>query len=99
MVNISILLLEDAEEAMGMGDLDIAGIERVGQEIARRFSDVGKALRILEQHGWKWASGSRDIYLSKDISNEAAMAELKCFDIPHYLFADFLRVDDTGKPM
>ena len=32
---------------------------------------------LFEKHGWKWTTGSKDLYLFKDISNAEAEKEIK----------------------
>lgn len=99
MVNITVFLLEDVEDELGMGDLSPDDIAELGDRLQQRFHDMARAIKILEKNGWKWSAGAKDIYFEKDITKNQAVDELKKLKVPQHLFKGFLHIDNVGKPL
>ncbi len=81
MVDVFIYLLEDVEEVLGLGK-DSTNLKKLGDDLKQRMHLLADAVAKLEKQGWTWTTGSRDLYLRKDISELDARRELKQTGIP-----------------
>ena len=81
MAQVCIYLLEDIEEELGLENISADDLRKLGDSFNKRIHKIADALKVLEKHGWKWTTGTKDIYLFKDVSAKQAEKELKKLDI------------------
>ncbi len=83
MLRATIALLEDFEEELGaerLGNTD--ELRAIGIEFKKRMETIAKLLDLLERHGWKWTTGTRDIIIYKEITRKEAEKEFTTLHIP-----------------
>lgn len=83
MLRLSIPLFMDFEEELGTEKLgNVEELIEFGERFNKHINIIAKVLALLEKHGWKWTSGTRDIILYKDTTKKEAMKEFAELKIP-----------------
>lgn len=83
MIRASIQLFEDFEEELGSEKLGNTNeLKDLGKRFNERINVIAKLLAILENKGWTWTTGTKDIILYKNTTKKFAQKELAALKIP-----------------
>lgn len=88
MVEIVVRLFEDIEEELSQKSTP-SKLRYLGNLIRGRLFRAADVVEILQKNGWKWTTGTKDIYLLKGISKEFALKEIKKLKVD-----DIVEVED-----
>ena len=77
MVEIIVKIFEDLEEELATGEQSTEDLRYLGEQAKKRLNRIADAVKILEDNGWSWSTGYKDLFLRKDVTPRRAREELK----------------------
>ena len=89
MVEIVIRLFEDVEAELSQKSTP-KKLKELGNKIRGKLVRAAAVVEILQKKGWKWTTGTKDIYLFKGISKEFAVKEIKDLKVDDIVGVDNL---------
>ena len=89
MVEIVIRLFEDIEEELSKKSTP-KKLKELGEFTKAKMFRAADVINILRKNGWKWTTGTKDVYLFKGISKELAVKEIKSLKVDYIVEVDDL---------